>query len=236
MVVRTRWWLGTLLVVALGCTGELSSTGGTPSGRDTGPTERVDAGDVLRARVLGDVVDVGPHGDADEAGQDAPPLTHADDPSHPVRPRLCGGVVVMGVDGDVGELVHLVRDVGGDVHGLGLPAPVVHDLVDHRVLAAVAHPAALVGGETVELTAYEYRVLEHLMLHAGEVVSKTALTEHIYEENAERDSNVIEVFVRRLRAKLDPEGVRKPIETLRGRGYRLARDARTPTSDSAQPS
>jgi two-component system response regulator PhoP len=63
------------------------------------------------------------------------------------------------------------------------------------------------------------------------VVSKTALTEHIYEENAERDSNVIEVFVRRLRAKLDPEGTRKPIETLRGRGYRLVRGL-TPDSDT----
>ncbi|MBS62935.1 response regulator transcription factor [Salinisphaera sp.] len=104
------------------------------------------------------------------------------------------------------------------------------------IVLDTARQEVFVAGESVELTAYEYRVLEHLMLHAGEVVSKTALTEHIYEENAERDSNVIEVFVRRLRAKLDPEGVRKPIETLRGRGYRLARDARTPTSDSAQPS
>lgn len=78
-----------------------------------------------------------------------------------------------------------------------------------------------VAGEPVNLTAYEYRVLEHLMLHAGEVVSKTDLTEHIYEENADRDSNVLEVFVRRLRKKLDPDGDRAPIETLRGRGYRL---------------
>jgi len=95
-----------------------------------------------------------------------------------------------------------------------------------------------VANEPVELTAYEYRVLEHLMLHAGEVVSKTALTEHIYEENAERDSNVIEVFVRRLRAKLDPDGTRKPIETLRGRGYRLSRsDHRVPEdADNARTS
>ncbi|WP_109992788.1 response regulator transcription factor [Salinisphaera sp. LB1] len=93
-----------------------------------------------------------------------------------------------------------------------------------------------VGEESIDLTAYEYRVLEYLMLHAGEVISKTALTEHIYEENAERDSNVIEVFVRRLRAKLDPDGTRKPIETLRGRGYRLARDDRPrPPADSAAP-
>lgn len=79
-----------------------------------------------------------------------------------------------------------------------------------------------VAGKPITLTAYEYRVLEHLMLHAGEVVSKTELTEHIYEEDAERDSNVIEVFIRRLRRKLDPDGERQPIETLRGRGYRLA--------------
>lgn len=78
----------------------------------------------------------------------------------------------------------------------------------------------------VPLTAYEYKVLEYLMLHAGEVVSKTRLSEHIYDEDSDRDSNVIEVFVRRLRAKLDPDGSLQPIETLRGRGYRfnLARE------------
>ncbi|HSJ47872.1 MAG TPA: response regulator transcription factor [Gammaproteobacteria bacterium] len=76
-------------------------------------------------------------------------------------------------------------------------------------------------GEAVELTGYEYRVLEYLMLHSGEVVSKTELTEHLYEEDADRDSNVIEVFIRRLRAKLDPDGTLNPIETLRGRGYRF---------------
>ena len=76
--------------------------------------------------------------------------------------------------------------------------------------------------DPVELTAYEYKVLEYLMLHAGEVVSKTDLTEHIYEQDWDRDSNTIEVFVRRLRKKLDPDEAYKPIETLRGRGYRFA--------------
>lgn len=79
----------------------------------------------------------------------------------------------------------------------------------------------LVNEDVVNLTAYEYKVLEYLMLHAGEVVSKTRLTEHIYEEEQDRDSNVIEVFMRRLRTKLDPDGDMQPIETLRGRGYRL---------------
>ncbi len=76
-------------------------------------------------------------------------------------------------------------------------------------------------GQVVDLTAYEYKVLEYLMMHAGDVVSKTELTEHIYEEDDDRDSNVIEVFIRRLRKKLDPAETLKPIETLRGRGYRL---------------
>jgi two-component system response regulator PhoP len=79
-----------------------------------------------------------------------------------------------------------------------------------------------VNGAPVELTTFEYRILEHLMLKAGEVISKTDLTEHLYEQDFERDSNVIEVFVGRLRRKLDPDDQIKPIETLRGRGYRFA--------------
>ena len=84
-----------------------------------------------------------------------------------------------------------------------------------------------VGGAAVELTTFEYRILEHLMLRAGEVVSKTELTERLYDQDFERDSNVIEVLVGRLRRKLDPGEQLHPIETLRGRGYRfaLARDA-----------
>jgi len=79
-----------------------------------------------------------------------------------------------------------------------------------------------VNGQTVELTTYEYKVLEYLMLHAGELVSKADLTEHIYQQDFDRDSNVLEVFIGRLRRKLDPEGSLKPIETVRGRGYRFA--------------
>ncbi len=77
------------------------------------------------------------------------------------------------------------------------------------------------GGVPVELTAFEYKVLEYLMLHAGEFVSKTDLTEHLYDEDADRDSNVLEVLVARLRRKLDPQRTLAPIETLRGRGYRF---------------
>ena len=81
-----------------------------------------------------------------------------------------------------------------------------------------------VNNNPVELTAYEYRVVEYLLLHPGKVVSKTELTEHIYDQDFDLDSNVIEVFVGRLRRKLDPENRLKPIETLRGRGYRWIRN------------
>lgn len=82
-----------------------------------------------------------------------------------------------------------------------------------------------VDDKKVELTAYEYKVLEYLLFRKGEVVSKSVLTEHIYDEDFDRDSNVIEVFVGRLRKKIDPQGRTKPIETLRGRGYRIPQDS-----------
>jgi two-component system response regulator PhoP len=82
--------------------------------------------------------------------------------------------------------------------------------------------AVTVAEQPVDLTSYEYKVLEYLMLHAGELVSKGDLTEHIYQQDFDRDSNVLEVFIGRLRRKLDPENSLKPIETVRGRGYRFA--------------
>ncbi|WP_300654924.1 response regulator transcription factor [Hydrogenophaga sp.] len=72
-------------------------------------------------------------------------------------------------------------------------------------------------GQTVALTSHEYKVLEYLMHRPGAVVSRTELTEHIYAQDFERDSNTIEVFVGRLRKKLPPA----LIETVRGLGYRL---------------
>jgi two-component system response regulator PhoP len=87
-------------------------------------------------------------------------------------------------------------------------------------------------GQPVELTAYEYRVLEYLIVRTGQVVSKTELTEHIYDQDFDRDSNVIEVFVGRLRRKLDPDNSLGMIETLRGRGYRFSLTANN--ADAAQ--
>jgi two-component system response regulator PhoP len=82
------------------------------------------------------------------------------------------------------------------------------------------------AGAPVELTSFEYRLLKQLVLRAGEVLSKSDLNEKLYEHDLERDSNVIEVLIARLRRKLDPHDRLHPIETLRGRGYRLnlARD------------
>jgi len=100
-------------------------------------------------------------------------------------------------------------------------------LVCDPITLNTSEQRVILRGEEVILTAYEYKVLEHLILHAGEVISKTHLTESLYAEDSDRDSNVIEVFIRRLRTKLDPDNTLKPIETLRGRGYRftLARSA-----------
>lgn len=73
----------------------------------------------------------------------------------------------------------------------------------------------------LDLTAFEYKLLHYLMMNSGKVISKMELTEHLYDEDSDRDSNVIEVFIGRLRKKLDPENILNPIETLRGRGYRF---------------
>ncbi len=89
-------------------------------------------------------------------------------------------------------------------------------VLDTRAKRVTVHSAP------VELTAYEYNVLEYLALNAGKAVSKSELTEHIYDQDFDRDSNVIEVFVGRLRRKLDPDGTLAPIETVRGQGYRFA--------------
>jgi two-component system response regulator PhoP len=89
------------------------------------------------------------------------------------------------------------------------------------VVLDIGAQAVKVDGRPADLTAQEYKVLEYLMLHAGQVISKTTLTEHVYDQDFDLDSNVIEVFIARLRKKLDPDTRLKPIETLRGRGYRF---------------
>ena len=75
--------------------------------------------------------------------------------------------------------------------------------------------------EALDLTTFEYRVLEYLVRERARVVSKQELSDYLYPHDEDRDSNVLEVLIGRLRRKLDPEGQLAPIETLRGRGYRF---------------
>ena len=115
---------------------------------------------------------------------------------------------------EVGARVHaLLRRSGGWASSVMTAGPVVLDMARQEVT---------VDGAAVELTSFEYKIIEYLMLRAGQVISKTELTERLYDQDFERDSNVIEVFIGRLRKKLDPANTLKPIETLRGRGYRFA--------------
>lgn len=79
----------------------------------------------------------------------------------------------------------------------------------------------LQNNELLDVTAFEYRLLEYLMRHSSEAVSKSLLADYLYPHDDDRDSNVIEVLIGRLRKKLDPNGTLKPIETLRNRGYRF---------------
>ena len=115
---------------------------------------------------------------------------------------------------EVGARVHaLLRRSGGWASSVMTAGPVILDMARQEVS---------VDGAAVELTSFEYKIIEYLMLRAGQVISKTELTERLYDQDFERDSNVIEVFIGRLRKKLDPANSLKPIETLRGRGYRFA--------------
>ena len=76
-------------------------------------------------------------------------------------------------------------------------------------------------GVAVKLTSHEFRVLSYLMHHRTRVVSQSELTEHIYAQDFDRDSNTVEVFIARLRRKLGSAA----IETVRGLGYRMGQDA-----------
>jgi two-component system OmpR family response regulator len=103
----------------------------------------------------------------------------------------------------------LVRRAAGHASNELVAGPVRLDLKMSRVT---------VGGRPIKLTAHEYKVLEYLMHHPDKVVSRTELTEHLYDQDFDRDSNTIEVFVGRLRKKLGID----IIETVRGMGYRIA--------------
>lgn len=107
----------------------------------------------------------------------------------------------------------LLRRTGGWASSTMTAGPVALDMSRQELK---------VNDASIELTSYEYKIIEYLMVRAGQVISKTELTERLYDQDFERDSNVIEVFIGRLRKKMDPDNTIKPIETLRGRGYRFA--------------
>ena len=110
------------------------------------------------------------------------------------------------------ELVARIQALVRRAHGRSRP-----EIVLGRLVIDTAAQRALLDGVPVRLTGLEYRLLAYLALHAGAVVSKSELTEHLYAQDFDRDSNTLEVVVGRLRRKLG-EGA---IETLRGQGYRL---------------
>jgi two-component system OmpR family response regulator len=103
----------------------------------------------------------------------------------------------------------LIRRAQGLASPLLLHGPLALDTRSGRVTCR---------GQPVSLTGHEFRLLAYLMHRPGSVVSRTELTEHLYAQDFERDSNTIEVFIARLRRKLPPDS----IETVRGMGYRLA--------------
>ncbi len=107
----------------------------------------------------------------------------------------------------------LLRRAGGWASSVLEAGPIALDMSRQEVRA---------NGDAIDLTNFEYKIIEYLMMRAGDVISKTELTDRLYDQDFERDSNVIEVFIGRLRKKLDPDNTIRPIETLRGRGYRFA--------------
>jgi two-component system OmpR family response regulator len=112
----------------------------------------------------------------------------------------------------MGELLARVRALVRRAHGRAQAEIALGPLRIDPAAATVTH-----HGAPVRLTGLEFRLLAYLAHRAGQVVSKTELTEHLYAQDFDRDSNTLEVVVGRLRRKLDPA----LIETLRGQGYRL---------------
>ena len=102
----------------------------------------------------------------------------------------------------------LIRRASGHASSELVCGPVVLDIKTSRVT---------VDDNQIKLTSLEFALLSYLMHHQGEIISRTDLTEHLYDQDFDRDSNTIEVFIGRLRKKLGVD----VIETIRGMGYRL---------------
>ncbi len=105
----------------------------------------------------------------------------------------------------------LLRRINGHNAQLSL-GPILIDLESQQVS---------LSGQLMELTAFEYKIIEFMMRRPNEVISKARLTEYLYEQDFDRDSNVVEVLIARLRKKFALKEGFNPIITLRGRGYQL---------------
>jgi two-component system response regulator PhoP len=106
----------------------------------------------------------------------------------------------------------LLRRASGATQETVTCGPIVLELESQQVT---------LHGQPVDFTTFEYRLLEYLMRNHNKVISKDNLNDYLYPHDEDRDSNVIEVIMGRVRRKLDPDNTLKPIETLRGRGYRF---------------
>jgi two-component system OmpR family response regulator len=87
------------------------------------------------------------------------------------------------------------------------------------------------GSDPIDLTAKEFALLEYLIRHAGEVLTRTQIIEHVWDWAYDGDSNVVDVYVRYLREKIDRPFRRRSIETIRGSGYRLRQEESNGTAD-----
>jgi len=106
----------------------------------------------------------------------------------------------------------LIRRSSGQTKQVLECGPVVIDLDSQKLQ---------LNGKLIELTTFEYRLIEYLMRNHNKVISKDNLNDYLYPHDEDRDSNVMEVMIGRVRRKIDPDNKLKPIETLRGRGYRF---------------
>ncbi len=107
----------------------------------------------------------------------------------------------------VARLIALVR------RSVGQPA---HEMVQGGLRLDESHQQVILAeGKVVDLTGTEFRLLRYFMLHPGQILSKSRLTEHVYDQDFDRDSNLIEVYIRRLRERIG----KHRIETRRGQGY-----------------
>lgn len=117
---------------------------------------------------------------------------------------------------DSSELTARIRAVIRRNNSVSLPTITIGDL-----LIKPAQHTAFINEQKLDLTAKEFAVLEYLALHSGQVLTRTMLMEHIWSSNFETFSNVIDVYIRNLRRKLEKHTSQKLIKTIRGKGYIL---------------